>query len=123
MINCSESHPRTRLLQMRLIVPGYVGTRSVKWLQRILFSATDSQSPWQQIDYRPAPPSVKVHEQAKPQECAPLMALPVQSAILVPTAGSIIAPDQTSMRGEPRVFSFQSFHLDCKSLSFTRETL
>jgi hypothetical protein len=76
-----------------------MGARSTKWLQHVLISASESQSPWQQVDYRPAPSSVKVHEQADPPACGPLMGLPVQSAILMPLDGSIIAADQSTIRG------------------------
>jgi sulfite oxidase len=38
-----------------MVVPGHVGTRSVKWLRRITLSESESQSPWQQKDYKLMP--------------------------------------------------------------------
>lgn len=43
---------------IRVILPGIVGARSVKWLGRIIISDEESQSPWQQRDYKVFSPSV-----------------------------------------------------------------
>lgn len=37
---------------VRVIVPGVVGARNVKWLGKILISAKESDSHWQQDDYK-----------------------------------------------------------------------
>jgi len=42
---------------LRVIVPGTVGARQVKWLQRIVLSREESQSFWQQNDYKTLNPS------------------------------------------------------------------
>jgi len=42
---------------LRLIVPGVVGARQVKWLRHIVLSREESQSFWQQKDYKTVNPS------------------------------------------------------------------
>jgi len=42
---------------LRVVVPGTVGARQVKWLQRIILSRDESQSFWQQKDYKTVNPS------------------------------------------------------------------
>ena len=42
---------------LRLIVPGSVGARQVKWLRRVILSHEESQSFWQQKDYKTVNPS------------------------------------------------------------------
>ena len=42
---------------LRVIVPGVVGARQVKWLQRIVLSCEESQFFWQQKDYKTLNPS------------------------------------------------------------------
>jgi sulfite oxidase len=43
---------------IRIVLPGIVGARSVKWLSKIIISEQESQSPWQQRDYKVFSPSV-----------------------------------------------------------------
>jgi len=42
---------------LRVVVPGTVGARQVKWLRRIVLSRDESQSFWQQKDYKTVNPS------------------------------------------------------------------
>jgi len=42
---------------LRVVVPGTVGARQVKWLRRIVLSRDESQSFWQQKDYKMLNPS------------------------------------------------------------------
>lgn len=42
---------------LRVIVPGTVGARQVKWLRTIILSTDESQSFWQQNDYKTVNPS------------------------------------------------------------------
>ena len=64
---------------LRLIVPGYVAARSVKWVNRIILSEEESTSQWQKKDYKCFGPN----DTEKPNwEMAPaIQELPVQSAI------------------------------------------
>lgn len=47
-----ETLPRDHGYPLRVIVPGHVAARSVKWLNRITLSDEESQSQWQQRDYK-----------------------------------------------------------------------
>ena len=43
---------------LRVVVPGTVGARQVKWLNKITASQNESNSHWQQKDYKTFAPSV-----------------------------------------------------------------
>ena len=47
-----EPLPRDHGFPIRAIVPGVVGARNVKWVQRVVVSDEESQSHWQQKDYK-----------------------------------------------------------------------
>lgn len=51
--------PRDHGYPLRVIVPGVVGARNVKWLGRILISTKESDSHWQQGDYKGRKPFYK----------------------------------------------------------------
>ena len=50
--------PRDHGFPVRVVVPGVVGARNVKWLNRIIISEHESDSHWQQSDYKGFSPSV-----------------------------------------------------------------
>jgi sulfite oxidase len=64
---------------IRMIVPGYVAARSVKWVNKIILSDEESPSQWQKRDYKVFGPNV----QPPPNwDAAPaIQETPVQSAI------------------------------------------
>ena len=69
----------------RIIVPGYVGIRNIKWVQDIVFSSEEAQSP-QQIgfSYKVLPKYVKdvnLHKELV-KNTKTLQSLPVQSCIV-----------------------------------------
>lgn len=47
-----EPLPRDHGFPVRVVVPGVVGARSVKWLGKIIASSGESQNHWQQKDYK-----------------------------------------------------------------------
>ena len=53
-----EEIPRDHGYPLRLIAPGIVGARNVKWLSRIVVSHEESRSFWQQSDYKSFNPSI-----------------------------------------------------------------
>ncbi|XP_053564091.1 sulfite oxidase, mitochondrial [Bombina bombina] len=86
-----ETLPRDHGFPLRVIVPGVVGARNVKWLGRILISEEESRSHWQQNDYKGFNPCIDwdtVDFASSPA----IQDLPVQSAITEPRPGQKIHP-------------------------------
>ncbi|CAB0003846.1 unnamed protein product, partial [Nesidiocoris tenuis] len=69
---------------VRVIAPGIVGARCVKWLNRIVLSKEESPAFWQRRDYKGFSPNVTA-ETAKWDEAAAIEELPVISAICMPS--------------------------------------
>ena len=42
-----EDLPRDHGFPLRIIVPGYVGIKNIKWIQEIILEDEEAQSPWQ----------------------------------------------------------------------------
>ncbi|KAK5650552.1 hypothetical protein RI129_001581 [Pyrocoelia pectoralis] len=81
--------PRDHGFPIRVIVPGVVGARNVKWLGKIIISQNESDSHWQQNDYKSFSPSVDwdtVDFKTSPA----IQELPVTSAICKPEPGSTV---------------------------------
>lgn len=83
---------------LRVVVPGVTAARSVKWLSKIELTRHEADSHWQRNDYKILGPddlwSPKFAERPS------IQATPVQSAILVPKAGSLIkSSEPLSVRG------------------------
>lgn len=76
----SKPIPRDHGCPLRLIVPGHVGARSVKWVNHISLSSEESPSQWQRRDYKGFGPN-ETPESAKWEEAAAIQEVPVQSAI------------------------------------------
>ena len=75
-----EDIPRDHGYPVRVIVPGTVGARNVKWLRRILVAKEESPSFWQQKDYKGFSPSVD-YTNADYKTADSIQDLPVQSQI------------------------------------------
>lgn len=70
--------PHDHGFPMRVLVPGFVAARSVKWVNKVVISEEESQSQWQKKDYKCFGPNV-LHPD---WESAPaIQDTPVQSAI------------------------------------------
>ncbi|CAG0918713.1 unnamed protein product [Notodromas monacha] len=72
---------------VRVIVPGVVAARSVKWLNRISFSDEESWSFWQRQDYKGFSPSQEA-EGADFSKAMSIQEMPVTSAFTYPKNGS-----------------------------------
>lgn len=83
---------------LRLVVPGWIGARSVKWLERIVLQAEPSDNYFQAIAYRLFPSSVGP-ESVDWNEGAMLGELPVNSFFTHPEDGTRLAPGSVECAG------------------------
>eukprot|EP00921_Rhytidocystis_pertsovi_P014674 GHVQ01023652.1.p1 GENE.GHVQ01023652.1~~GHVQ01023652.1.p1 ORF type:complete len:663 (+),score=65.64 GHVQ01023652.1:365-2353(+) len=81
---------------LRAIVPGVVGARNVKWLNRVVLSDDESQSFWQQNDYRVFSPSVD-WEHVNWRRAPSIQEYPVQSGICEPRDGTALSDDDEDL--------------------------
>jgi sulfite oxidase len=83
---------------LRVVVPGYLGARWVKWLDTIIISSEESPNFYQQRDYKILPPEIENKEQARAvwSKYPSMTALPLNSVI-----GSVykISPSKVRVRG------------------------
>ena len=80
---------------VRLLVPGYVGARSVKWLQRVTVAAEPSDNYFQATEYRLLPPEAS----PAPGAGLPLGPVALNSAILAPVDGARVPAGRVPVRG------------------------
>jgi sulfite oxidase len=85
----SEPLPRVHGGPVRVLVPGYIGARSVKWVTSITVQAGPSQNYFQALDYRILPPETDP-DTAAPGEGISLSSLPLNCDILVPGDDEVI---------------------------------
>ena len=92
--------PRDHGYPVRVIIPGVVGARQVKWLKRIYLSDDESDSHWQRRDYKGFNSSVDWHN-VDFESSESIMQLPVVSAICDPVEGAELEPgaDEINVRG------------------------
>jgi DMSO/TMAO reductase YedYZ molybdopterin-dependent catalytic subunit len=77
---------------LRLVVPGWIGIASVKWLGQLEVSATPLSSPWNTKWYRMTGPSY-------PPDAPPLAAQPVKSAFELPWGARLPAGRRQRLAG------------------------
>ncbi|XP_023245884.1 probable sulfite oxidase, mitochondrial isoform X2 [Copidosoma floridanum] len=81
-----EPIPLDHGFPIRVIVPGVVGARNVKWLNKVIFSKNESPSQFQQNDYKGFSPSIDWHN-VDFSKAPAIQEMPVTSAICVPQKG------------------------------------
>ncbi|TSK16209.1 Sulfite oxidase, mitochondrial [Bagarius yarrelli] len=91
-----EDLPADHGFPVRVIVPGVVGARNVKWLGKIVISENESQSHWQQNDYKGFSPGTD-WDTVDFKSAPAIQELPVQSAITNLVDGSLIDRDMENI--------------------------
>jgi sulfite oxidase len=94
----SEPLPRVHGGPVRVVVPGYIGARSVKWVTAIRVQPGPSENYFQSSDYRILPPEADP-DTAVPGEGISLSSLPLNCDILVPDDGAEIPAGPLTIRG------------------------
>jgi sulfite oxidase len=90
-----EPLPRVHGGPVRVVVPGYIGARSVKWLQRITVQAGPSENYFQAEDYRLLPPDAE----PAPGRGISLGPVTMTSGILSPDDGDRVPAGPTDVIG------------------------
>jgi sulfite oxidase len=80
---------------LRVVVPGYIGARSVKWLERIEVRATPWQGYFQHVVYRLLPEDGT----AGPGAGMPLGLVALNADVLSPAADATVAAGPVELRG------------------------
>jgi sulfite oxidase len=83
---------------VRVVVPGYIGARSVKWLQRVTVADGPSENFFQASSYRLLPPDVDPARTA-PGDGVPLGLVAVNADILAPDDGAELPCGPTRVSG------------------------
>lgn len=82
---------------LRVVAPGIIGARQVKWLHRIILSEQESMSFWQQKDYKIFDPSAVGDGGGVTAKA--IQEYPVQAAICIPEPGATITDDYLTVKG------------------------
>ena len=84
-----QTIPKDHGFPIRVIVPGVVGARNVKWLGKIIVSKEESRSQWQQGDYKGFSPSTD-WDNVDFSKAPAIQEMPVISAICRPEPLEIV---------------------------------
>lgn len=80
---------------VRMVVPGYIGARSVKWLSKIVVSDRPSPNHFVADVYK----LVDEGTLLEVAESGPIYRMPLNSAICTPTAGAALKPGRVDVAG------------------------
>ncbi|MDT5146233.1 MAG: sulfite oxidase [Mycobacterium sp.] len=94
----SQSLPRLHGGPVRVVVPGYIGARSVKWLTDITVQEHPSDNYFQSTAYHILPPDVDP-DTAEPHTGFPLSSVALNSDILEPADGATVAAGALKISG------------------------
>lgn len=98
-----EPLPADHGYPVRAVVPGHVGVRNVKWVQKVVAAAEEAEGPWQRgVAYKGFPSNV-TDLQAIPahviDRAVAVQEPPVQSLIVEPREGENISGDKVEVKG------------------------
>lgn len=93
-----ETLPLDHGFPVRVIVPGHVAARSVKWLNKIVVSDEESPSQWQRRDYKCFGPNVTNPDWSKAKS---IQEMPITSAITLISPASSKQLNATSETSHP----------------------
>ena len=91
-LTAEHGHP------LRVVVPGYAGVRSAKWVQEIRVQDEPADSPIQRKDYKLFPPEVRKGE-ADWDAGLTIDAMPLNAAICEPRCGTRLKAGSLTLRG------------------------
>ncbi len=83
---------------LRLVVPGYAGVRSIKWLVGVTVQDHASENPIQQEDYKMLPPDMDA-EHIDWRRGVTINEMPLNAAICEPPPDARLPPGETMLRG------------------------
>jgi sulfite oxidase len=83
---------------LRVVVPGYAGVRSTKWLTRIELRDRPSDAPIQARDYKLFPAAVS-KEDANWDDGLTINEMPINAAICTPAEGDVLSSGLETLRG------------------------
>ena len=92
-----EALPPDHGFPLRVVVPGHVGVRNIKWLRRVIAAPEEADGVWQRgMAYKSFGPDVTSLDGIDVGSYAPIQEMPVTSAILSPLPGAAAAePGET----------------------------
>ena len=93
-----EDLPLAHGCPLRVVVPGYIGARSVKWLGEICVQTEQSDNHFQQVGYKLFPPHINMYN-VDYADGMPLTKLPVNSVIVRPQNGSRLMAGRVVVEG------------------------
>ncbi|KAG8197175.1 hypothetical protein JTE90_011333 [Oedothorax gibbosus] len=96
--------PKDHGYPVRVIAPGIVGARNVKWLGKIIVSEEESKSHWQTNDYKGFSPSTD-WDNVDFTKSPAIQELPVNSAICKPSNNSSVAVRNNKIKVEGYAWS------------------
>jgi sulfite oxidase len=83
---------------VRLVVPGYIGARSVKWLQEITLQDHPSTNPFQALDYKTFPPDIRENT-ANWEHGKTLEELDLNAVMCMPQEGETLMAGPNKIQG------------------------
>lgn len=106
-----QALPRDHGFPLRVIVPGNVAARSVKWLRKIVISEEESPSQWQRRDYKCFGPNVRDPDW---EQGTSIQEMPITSAITGISLSQVVPPhDSVNAASEMPKESNHAQHFPC----------